>query len=148
NIDSHLIDPWLQAKRARTKDEAFRTAFERLERDIEEFWKWWTSQTFKIKSQERQIELSGMNASSSSRRGPESDGISWKRIFEDAYERYCAIQPIGGDAHRYSALWEEEQEKGVEMGHWPLLKASCLYQRSPTSKIQWILAGKQLCWIK
>ena len=159
--DLHLTEPWLQAIRAAKNEEALIPVLEGLEKDLESIRHSWKGQVAKWSFQQQQDELSGMNTNPSRRGGGGSEGNSWKRRVEDAYEKYCAIEPPTHDStqsdtpagnvpppHRYWGLWKEEQERGVEMGHWPLLKASCQYYTYSDWQNTWYLAGKQLCWIK
>jgi RNA dependent RNA polymerase len=69
----------------------------------------------------------------------------FSHLIDNICEKFRAIKPTG-DVHDFSALWDYEQ--GIEFGHWPLLRASCLYNEFVSRKMVWHIAGKELCYIK
>jgi hypothetical protein len=61
------------------------------------------------------------------------------------HQKFSGIEPVASK-HEMTARWISETKEAF--GHWRLLRASCLYNKCPNSKMCWYLAGQDLCWIK
>lgn len=69
----------------------------------------------------------------------------FRHSIENACGQFRAIKPSGFD-QRFSHSWAAEG--GNRFGHWPLLRASCLYSKFTAGTTAWYIAGKELCHIK
>ncbi len=69
----------------------------------------------------------------------------FRQLVQSFHHQFCSIRPSKSH-HEYSHLWTSEDNR--RLGHWSLLRASCLYSEYSIRKSVWYLAGEELCYIK
>jgi hypothetical protein len=78
-------------------------------------------------------------------KGAKFKGDGFHVTVASLHRKFSGIEPVASE-HEMTARWISESEEAI--GHWRLLRASCLYNKFPNWSMCWFLAGRDLCWIK
>lgn len=125
--DSILSQPWtLLADLRRTKNltAELKTVLDHLEADVKQIGDYWAIQ-------ERPKD------------GNWAVG-QFRQSVQNVYEQFQKIHP-SKICRELSWLGDHERQR---LGHWSLVRASCLYSKYFTGMMSWYLAGEELCLIK